>query len=63
MKLFVSILVLIVLVSCSSESTFKQKEMSKQKKDTPTPKSIKTLKESNEVLAPQTCYYGCKARN
>jgi hypothetical protein len=53
---------MIFFVSCSEKTPTDELRDMNANKDMPTPKSDITTTNPNEDLAPQTCYYGCKAR-
>jgi len=60
MKIIIVSILIILIVSCSEEEN--QLNHMNANKDMPTPKSDSSTTNPKEDLAPQTCYYGCKAR-
>jgi hypothetical protein len=62
MKITIVSIFMILFVSCSDEGRTDKSDQMKTSKDIPTPKSDISTTNQYEVLAPQTCYYGCKAR-
>lgn len=62
MKIVLASILMIFAVSCSKKQPAKGMNHLNAGKDIPTPKSDITTTNPNEGLAPQTCYYGCKAR-
>jgi PBP1b-binding outer membrane lipoprotein LpoB len=62
MKTMIVSLLMILFVSCSEKTPTDELSDMNANKDMPTPKSDVTTTNPNEALAPQTCYYGCKAR-
>lgn len=62
MKITMVSILLFLIVSCSDRSTSDDLSKMNASKDMPTPKSKVTTTNPDEGLAPQTCYYGCKAR-
>ncbi|PHR46761.1 MAG: hypothetical protein COA32_09775 [Fluviicola sp.] len=62
MKVTIASILLIFTMSCSDREPQEKLTNVNASKDMPTPKSIDTTTNPNEDLAPQACYYGCKAR-
>ena len=62
MKVAIASILLILTMSCSDTEPQEKLTNMNASKDMPTPKSKDTTTNPNEGLAPQTCYYGCKAR-
>lgn len=64
MKITIVSILMIFFVSCSGKEPTSEFNQMNVNKNMPTPKSQATTKKpnDNEALAPQTCYYGCKAR-
>lgn len=63
MKVIMASILFFLALGCSEENSKEQLKRMNASKDIPTtPKSKFTTTNPDEDLAPQTCYYGCKAR-
>lgn len=62
MKIMIESILLFLFIGCSEKKPSDRLNSMNANKDMPTPKSKITTTNPNEDLAPQTCYYGCKAR-
>ncbi len=62
MKIMIVSILIILIAGCSEKEPNDKLSNMSACKDIPTPKSKFTTTNPNEDLAPQTCYYGCKAR-
>lgn len=62
MKIIITSILLFLAFSCSEDKTEERFNDMNEGKDIPTPKSEYSTTNPKEGLAPQTCYYGCKAR-
>ena len=62
MKIIIASILIILTFSCSEKNTEREGNNMNAGKDIPTPKSEYSTTNPKEDLAPQTCYYGCKAR-
>ena len=63
MRVIIATMLIFSSLGCSEKNSSKDDlNNMKASNDMPTPKSEITTTNPNEDLAPQTCYYGCKAR-
>jgi len=62
MKITIASILIFLTLGCSETKPKEELSNMNASKDMPTPKSKVSTTNPNEDLAPQTCYYGCKAR-